>query len=99
MSKLSRERDTREKRALSDPTTYPPAKLKSELAKVREESDAICQAFIDSGRGYEKPSETRLLSDPLAQRWKANAIKLDSLKGEYDRRMTYHGDLRRTPQT
>ncbi len=80
---------------MKPPSELSPAELTRAIAKVDAESSAICSEFIAAGRGYEKPTETRLLSDPLALRWKACATKGAELRAEWDRRMIYSGTLKR----
>ncbi len=63
--------------------------LRKAMDKADTVSSAICAEFIAAGRGYEKPSETRLLTDPLALRWKASAQVQGDLIAEGLRRMEY----------
>lgn len=81
------------------PNTLTPSELTRALAKADVESSAMCTRFIESGRGFERPSETRLKTDALAQEWKAMCARHEPLRTERDRRVTYHGcnSLKRTP--
>lgn len=76
-----------------------PSELIRALAKADVESSAMCTRFIEANRGFEKPSETRLLSDSLALEWQAMVARHEPLQRERDRRVTYHGcnSLKRTP--
>lgn len=74
-----------------------PAELTKRIAKADEISSALCSEFIAAGRGYELPSETITKTDPLALRWRNHAQYSSNLRDERDRRMTYHGSLKRIP--
>lgn len=69
-------------------------KLESAYAALSAESSALCDEFIAAGRGYELPTETRLLTDPLALRWIANAAQLGAIIAEKNTRKMWHGSLK-----
>ena len=53
------------------------------LDKVRS---ALNDEFIAVGRGYETPSETMKMNDPLAERWKQHSEAARELRFEISRR-------------
>ncbi len=71
------------------------SQLRKALEKVGAQGEAICSEFIAAGRGFELPSQTRLLADPLALRWRANATLQSELRNEAERRKTWHGSLKK----
>lgn len=76
----------------------PPSTLLKTIAYVEAESSSISAKLIASGRGHERPSETRDKTDPLSLRWKEVGARLQTLRAERERRMNYHGSLKRIPQ-
>ncbi len=68
--------------------------LKKRIARVSKRSSEITQELIDSGRGYEKPTETLTKDDSLSKLWKENHRELSTLLGELEARRTYHGSDR-----
>lgn len=60
-----------------------------------DEASRLCEEFIAAGRGLERPSQTALLTDPLALLYRENARLLSLIRSEIDRRKTWHGSLRR----
>ena len=80
---------------MKTPDLLTESELRKAIAKVAVESSTICSAFIDAGRGFERPSETRLKSDPLSVKWQDCAQKGDTLRAEENRRRAWHGSLKR----
>ena len=80
---------------MKTPDLLTESELRKAIAKVAVESSTICSAFIEAGRGYERPTETRLKTDPLALRWKECAARSDVLNTEANRRKEWHGSLKR----
>ena len=79
-----------------DLTVWPPARLQKALDKSEANRSRINQSLIDAGFGNTKPNELRGMDHPLAKEyvdaWKTH----DRLRDERERRMTFHGSLRRT---
>ena len=63
--------------------------------KASAESSNICHAFIDAGRGHERPSEIRHMTDALAMRSTANSERLRAIVHEMESRKRWHGGLGR----
>lgn len=63
--------------------------------KVRAAGSRLCDEMIAAGRGLERPSETRLLTDELAVRVNAHSVVHCDIVAEMRRRETYHGSLKR----
>lgn len=82
---------------MKTPFVMSPAELSRAIEKHNALSMALCDEFIAAGRGFETPNETRKLSDPLALRWREQTNRAAELHAEKDRRMTYHGSLKRVP--
>ena len=57
------------------------------LDRLDKAGAMLTDVFIDEGRGYEKPSETLRLSDPLAilyrQLWEARTLLHDEISRRY----------------
>lgn len=79
-----------------------------ELRKVRAKADtersAVNDAMIAAGRGYEKAWDTLAKAklpdaDPLTLRFAASGAVCSAIRAEQDRRMGWHGSLRRIPAT
>jgi hypothetical protein len=56
---------------IKDPKMMSAAAINKELDSIDKKRSALNTKFIDAGRGYETPSETRKLSDPLAMQYNA----------------------------
>lgn len=56
------------------------------LDRADRASSKLTDEFIAAGRGYERPSETRTMSDPLAQRYKQLSDERSELNNEISRR-------------
>lgn len=70
-----------------DPATMTPNNINKELGALFEKSSELNQAFIDAGRGYEKPSETWQKQDPLALQFRALHDRIRMLQNEVTRHM------------
>lgn len=70
------------------------AQLEARIAKAQAESSRITRAFIDAGRGFERPREIEMQTDPLSLEYRANAAILYPLYEEEAARKRYHGSLR-----
>ena len=70
------------------------SQLEARMDNLDKRHDAICTRMIAEGRGRERPSETRLMSDPLSLQFIACANALAECYDERSRRLTYHGSLR-----
>lgn len=68
--------------------------LLAKQEKARELASSICSELIASGRGHEKPSETRTKTDELSLRWLANSRECADIGAEVERRKTWHGSLK-----
>lgn len=73
----------------------PPAKLTLAIKRADERDSALCSEMIAAGRGCETPIETRTKTDELSLRWIAARDQSYALRQERDRRMAWHGSLRR----
>ncbi len=69
------------------PATMTAGEINRELDKLDKLSSKITDEFIEAGRGYERPSETRTKNDPLALRWSAVADRQAALRNEKEIRM------------
>ncbi len=78
-----------------NPAAMSETQLRKALARIDKESSAMCDEFIAAGRGYEKPTDTWKLNDPLALRWKAMLEAHGPIQVERDRRTAWHGTLKR----
>lgn len=89
-SKLGGARSRRQRRGLrgadEDFSTLTPGEINRRLDRLDKLSSKLTREFIDAGRGYEKPSETRTKTDPLAERYKAWSREHDALHAEISRR-------------
>lgn len=56
------------------------------LESLRKKASKINQAFIDAGRGHERPSEIRYQTDALSLRYMENQAAMDELRREAERR-------------
>jgi hypothetical protein len=65
-----------------DPKFMSAAAINKELDSSDKKMSALSTKFIDAGRGYETPTETWKLSDPLAEQYKALANRKSSLQIE-----------------
>jgi hypothetical protein len=63
-----------------------PSEINRRLDRLDKMSSKLSREFIDAGRGYEKPSETRTKNDPLAERYNRLAAEQDELHAEIARR-------------
>ena len=61
--------------------------INSELSRLDKVSSKATREMIDTGRGYEKPSETRTKTDPLANHINAVNDRSAALRNEVTRRM------------
>jgi len=73
--------------------------LKGSYDKHLKKESATASEFISSGRGYEKPSETRTKTDPLSQRANAESEVHNHLVDEMRRRESYSGSLKPIPES
>jgi hypothetical protein len=69
-------------RQLHDPKTMSAAAINKELDSIDKKRSALNTKFIDAGRGYETPTETHKLSDPLALEYRALADRRFDLSSE-----------------
>lgn len=74
--------------------TLTAGQLAKAIAKADALSSALCSEMIAAGRGYEKSSETRAKSDPLAVRCNAASRAMADLMAERDSRRQWHGSDR-----
>lgn len=56
------------------------------LDRLDRERDKLNTAFIDAGRGHERPSETMTKSDPLAEDYKRLSNTRSAVEREISRR-------------
>ena len=63
--------------------------------KVSAEGSIINRAFIDAGRGHERPSEIRHMTDALAVKYTVNMEKFSAIVQEMESRKRWHGGLSR----
>lgn len=56
------------------------------LDRADKSSSALTEEFIAVGRGHELPSETRTMTDPLAEKWKQLSNERSGLRREIERR-------------
>ena len=63
--------------------------------KVSAEGSIIGRAFIDAGRGHERPTEIRHMTDALAVRYTVNMEKFSAIVQEMESRKRWHGGLGR----
>jgi hypothetical protein len=75
-------------------STMSAAQIEAHYNKLQARSSALGREMIDAGRGYEKPSETRTKSDPLAKKVNAISDELQPVIAEMDARRRYHGNLK-----
>ena len=67
---MSRKAPTIPTLTTAEVSAWSPSKINTALDRLEKLSSALTDEFIAAGRGYEKPSETETLSDPLAERYK-----------------------------
>lgn len=80
-----------------NPATLPTlsaSQLAREIARAEALSSALCSEMIAAGRGYELPTQTRKLSDPLAVRCNAASLAASALYLEREMRMQWHGSTK-----
>jgi hypothetical protein len=65
---------------------WTPSEINHELDRLDKVSTRLTQKFIDAGRGHELPSETRHMSDPLANEANTLSGLRDALRREVERR-------------
>lgn len=65
--------------------TWPPSKINKALDRLARLSSELTDEFIAAGRGYETPSETWKLDDPLARRAKKIFDEKSVLRHEIER--------------
>jgi hypothetical protein len=73
------------------------ARLQSLHKRTRAEQDKYGDEMIATGRGYEKPSETRTKTDPLSQKVDDAHDRMYHVRAEMDRRMRGHGKMTPLP--
>ena len=71
----------------ADPAGMKAHEINSELSRLDKVSSKATREMIDTGRGYEKPSETRTKTDPLANHINAVNDRSAALRNEVTRRM------------
>jgi 3'-phosphoadenosine 5'-phosphosulfate sulfotransferase len=76
------------------------AELRRAQEKADVERNAVCDAMIEAGRGFETSSETLAKAkqpdaDSLTKRFAASSKACDDLYSEMKYRLTYHGSLKR----
>lgn len=71
---------------LKNPREMGGAAITRELLALNIKSSQLNQEFIDAGRGHERPSEILKMSDPLAERYKAQWDRCCDLRAEAQRR-------------
>jgi hypothetical protein len=69
------------------------AQLDKAITKADSAHMVNVDAFIAAGRGHERPSDIRLLSDPLSLAWMKTSATSTALYQERSARMAYHGKL------
>lgn len=74
-----------EKLSARQPTSMSKGQLSTELKNLSTLSSHVTSHFIESGRGTERPSDTRLKSDPLAQLANKLSDRTHALKAEQER--------------
>jgi hypothetical protein len=67
-------------------------------AKTSAEQSSLGSEMIASGRGYEKPNETRTKTDPLALRVNDAADRMYHIQQEISRRNRFHGKMTPLPK-
>jgi hypothetical protein len=72
--------------SVKDPSVMGAAEINKELDKLGKQNSALGQLMIDTGRGYERPSEYLRLTDPLALELRKNADRRQALRIEISRR-------------
>lgn len=70
------------KKPPADPATMTASAINRELDRLDGQVSNWCTAMIDAGRGSERPSETRLKSDPLADACRRIMDRTDKLRDE-----------------
>jgi hypothetical protein len=91
---LSKRFDAFMSRADADYTKLSAAQLEAAINKAQGKSSAITSKMIAAGRGRERPSEIRTMSDPLAKEYMAQADIMEALYAEKDARSIYHGSMK-----
>jgi hypothetical protein len=71
------------------------SEIQRAYGKVSAEGSILNRAFIDAGRGHERPSEIRHMTDTLAMKHTANMEKFSAIVQEMESRRRYHGGLNR----
>ena len=72
--------------AMPDPATMTAGQINKALDRLDAERSENTRAFIDAGRGYERPSEYLLMTDPLALEARRIFAAQDALRREIGRR-------------
>jgi hypothetical protein len=62
------------------------SQINKALDRLDKQSSKVTDEFIDAGRGRERPSEIRQMTDPLARRYMAVADAQHELRAEIARR-------------
>ena len=62
------------------------SEINRELDRLDERSSANCTAFIDAGRGHERPSEYLTKTDPLSLEARAIFDRRSDIRAEMARR-------------
>lgn len=68
------------------PAQMTAGQINKELDRLDKLSSKLTDEFIAAGRGYERPSETWKLNDPLAERYKQISSAYSDLRSEISRR-------------
>ena len=71
------------------------AEIKRAYDKALAEGRLICSEFINAGRGHERPSEIRYMTDALALRHTANMERFSAIVQEMEARKRWHGGTQR----
>ena len=73
-------------KAPKDPKTMTPGEINKELDRLRERDSKNTRAFIEAGRGHERPSEYLKQTDPLSLEARSIFDRRTALMNEIERR-------------
>lgn len=74
------------KREPKDPAVMQPAEINRELDALDKRGERNTAAFIAAGRGHERPSDRRDMTDPLTLEERAIHLRRSALTGEISKR-------------
>jgi hypothetical protein len=80
-------RTKREPKTVKHPREMQAGEINAEIAKLRAKSAKITTAFIDAGRGEERPSDYAKMTDPLSLAANTVSERQRLLYNEIERRM------------